>query len=66
MIRLKIHASRMVKRTRYEAVQEEDRPNNFWVLKVAQSGKVEFLQPAKSLERIMMFFNKTIERVSNE
>lgn len=60
-MRFKMHATHTVKRTRYEAVEEMERPNKFWVVKIAQSGKVNFLQPARTLEQAIKFLNKTIE-----
>jgi hypothetical protein len=60
MIRLRIIESKQIKRTRYEAVQDLGKENKYWVLKIAQSGKVDYLQPARTEEGVLKFFNKII------
>jgi len=66
MMRLRIIATKQIKRTRYEAVQDTGKENKFWVLKVAQNGKVDFLQPARTEESIMKHFLKITEAKENE
>jgi hypothetical protein len=48
-----------VKNTRYEIVRQADK-ETIWVIKIAQSGKVSFLQPYRNLESANKGFNNVI------
>ncbi len=58
--RYKIHESTLIKKTRYEAIEDEG--GKFWVIKIGPTNKFNFLQPATHLQMLLRCYKNIVER----
>ena len=55
----------LIKQTTYELIKEVDK-EKYWVTKVGRNNTVTFLQPSRTLELGIKFFDKIVNDVKNK